>query len=600
MTSLIDLPELPKCLVAHFLSARDGLSLLSTHASMHLGLGRSRPFWEELQRVQFPSSSINRSTNPPSLHNWQTAKDSYLLQAHCNALETGVVRWYPVAPGEADPSDREGHMGCALGDYVVVAGGFAEDHDLYVKDMRVLQSSWQRVSMEGGSSGSVLPLWAYGSSLTALDATRAVRFGGFKGAGYSAETFQVAVLHLHDGPTKRSGAASHNNINNARASVQAGWEIMSCKFADGTVISDTDPHWSRLAARAYHTATMLFGRYLLILGGMQSSGSIMEPLLLDCETWTWYHEGITAAATETTAPTPRHGCSVVADWKRGRLVMFGGGDGSDLLRSGHDNTEVWALDLNGCASSATRDIIASLPWQWHCLHADQPNPEPGEEGEETDMDVTPNDGPNTLSPVEKLNLGRCHAGYRVGEDAVLLAMGSGRPSTNSLLGYNLARDEFVRPTVCGPFLPKARFTFASVYVESMGYLIVHGGFSTRNASEAQGDTVVLDLAPGMPRRPFCQWPVQTTAQPSPAVTNEIAVASRIPGGSTSILDDIISSLMATEASQRPEAAARMYAFLQATQRLGLRPALFLHMIATHRVLLLEDGSIREVEIDPHA
>ena len=42
----------------------------------------------------------------------------------------------------------------------------------------------------------------------------------------------------------------------------------------------------------------------------------------------------------------RHGHSVVLDNRRNRLVLFGGGSGSDLLRSGEDNSEVWELKMN--------------------------------------------------------------------------------------------------------------------------------------------------------------------------------------------------------------------------------------------------------------
>ena len=42
----------------------------------------------------------------------------------------------------------------------------------------------------------------------------------------------------------------------------------------------------------------------------------------------------------------RHGHSVILDGNRNRLLLFGGGSGTDLLRSGRDNSEVWELRMN--------------------------------------------------------------------------------------------------------------------------------------------------------------------------------------------------------------------------------------------------------------
>lgn len=614
MMLFLDLPEEATCHIAHFLPAPDVLNLVSVHPAVHRLFGTSRCFWQGLKRVHYPNNNASLlsdadderaaaslAANNSSGGDWKQAKDAYLLQAHCNSLST--VRWYPAATGRTirtmravQPTAREGHLSCMLGNYVVVTGGYADDAAVYVKDVRST-SSWQRVMPTASSSpppppvdgnagtAIVEPQWAYGATLTALDKTRAVRFGGFQAGGYSSETCQVAVLHLVDTSDTMGDAA-----------LTAHWEIVPCQLPDGGVIADTNVAWSRMAARAYHAATLLFDRYILMLGGMQSSGSVLQPILLDCATWTWYSENLTTPTAFALSPSPRHGCSVVADFlehrrRRGRLVLFGGGSGMDLLRSGHDNTEVWALDANGCASAD--ELHASLPWKWRLLHEDQPNPEANEEEamEETTRDMT-ND-PNRLSPVEKLNLGRCHGGYRVGRDTVLLAFGSGRPTANSLLGYNLARDEFFRISVCGP-LPRARFTFASVFVESLGYVVFHGGFSTQGRFQALSDTVVLDLAPGMQRRQFRLWPVDARAS-YPAVTEEEAVASRVPDGVESpALSHIRSALMSVDEADRPATAARMFDVLQVQQRLGGRAAMFLHLVATGRAELTDDGSMRVV------
>ena len=147
-----------------------------------------------------------------------------------------------------------------------------------------------------------------------------------------------------------------------------------------------------------------------------------------------------------------------------------------------------------------------------------------------------------MSPAEKLTLGRCHGAYRVSPDTILLAFGSGRPTTKSVLGYNLYRDELFRTAVRGP-LPRARFTFASVFLESLGYLVFHGGFSTQERSEALSDTCVLDLAPGMQRRQFRSWPLEAMPQSYPVVTDEHAMALGINGGAGVLMEQLVNALM---------------------------------------------------------
>jgi hypothetical protein len=298
--------------------------------------------------------------------------------------------------------------------------------------------------------------------------------------------------------------------------------------------------------RAYHTATLLFDRYLLVCGGMQGRrGTIWSPMLLDTMTWMWYHRDITDP--DAVEPKPRLGASIVADIEqRNRLVLFGGGSGSDLLRSGHDHFDVWELHFNGCQSAD--QVLTSLPWTWKCLHNHNPNAggddsddeddyeeeenddeeENEEEDNDDDEDIMDNNDDNNdeddndqtattladgggderrrLIGPELLNLGRCHASFRSGRDSVLLAFGSSRPSCNSLLGYRLDSDTYFRPIVQGP-LPQARFTFAAISLaDDLGYLVFHGGFCNIDyEAEALGDMCVLDLAAGL-GRPFDMLP----------------------------------------------------------------------------------------------
>jgi hypothetical protein len=251
-------------------------------------------------------------------------------------------------------------------------------------------------------------------------------------------------------------------------------------------------------------------------------GSVLNEAVLDTKTWTWIGNGNIACGSDSLAsrPSGRHGHSVVLDDSRNRLVLFGGGSGSDLLRSGEDNSEVWELQLG----ESWRDVEKfeeSFPWKWKKLHEDsstknQWNTEnPNGSNEESDSGVSPK-----LTPSESLCLGRCHHGIKISRDTVLLLFGSGRPSTNGLVGYDLKTDVFYRqqqqsqksisPKLPSSlsfgsangavhvegFLPKPRFTGVAAFLEEDGYIITHGGYCSQD-HDTIGTIDVLDLAPGI-------------------------------------------------------------------------------------------------------
>ena len=208
---------------------------------------------------------------------------------------------------------------------------------------------------------------------------------------------------------------------------------------------------------------------------------------MDTRTWKWIETGcITCASDDSSSgrPSGRHGHSVVLDDSRNRLVLFGGGSGSDLLRSGKDNSEVWELQLGENWREKDK-LVESLPWKWKRIHS--------------------NDGNSGLSPSESLCLGRCHNGVKISRDTVLLFFGSGRPSTNGVLAYNLKSDTFFQQqphssSMSGAvdvkgILPKPRFTAIAEYLEKDGYIITHGGYCSQD-HETIGTMDVLDLAPG--------------------------------------------------------------------------------------------------------
>jgi F-box domain len=411
--------------------------------------------------------------------------------------------------------------------------------------------------------------WVYGGTLTTIDVNRAVRFGGFRSGGYSMESSQVAVLEVHR--TKREVQSDNEVGLTAKSRHQqqqqqqqydytASWIVQPCSVAltplggighmgkedESTTqdkdkpknfntarpqpfLSSTDPRirswWHPIASRAYHSSTLLFNRYLLVLGGMKSNRSTFFPIVLDINTWTWYYEGL-IASSEKESPSPRFGHSIIPDFayfsknnkssrtsmaaanstrqQHGRLLLFGGGNGSDLLRSGHDNTEVWELNLHldRCRRLTSTDndndladlnISDSLPWTWSLIHEDPNHPrEPTEDGKANVKQDQATTQPS-LSPSERLMLGRCHHGIKVTSQSAMFLFGSGDPSTNGLLGYDLESDTFLRPKIIGP-LPLPRFTCACSYVAHLGFVLVHGGYSTQ-ITEMTQDVCILDVAP---------------------------------------------------------------------------------------------------------
>jgi hypothetical protein len=395
-------------------------------------------------------------------------KHEYLLQSYCRAVP--VVRWMPLMSSQHAPSHAEGHCACVLAnETIVVTGGYTDDNTI------VHAKAWNTqewLSLEPPE----VPLFSYGATLTTASATTAVQFGGFCNGGYSDETNQVAVLTVVE--------------NTTTGTTSATWDMK--------VTSGLEP---QRVARAYHAATFLQNRYLLVVGGMKVGGCVMDPIVLDTNTWIW-HE-VTTIGEE---PSARHGHSLIHDEKRQRLLLFGGGSGTDLLRSGTDKAQVFELKIG------TDSNLFATPWEWRLLHdvpVDVDDESAGSRGHR-----------ETLSPAERLVLGRCHVGHKVSPDTALFAFGSGRPSTNGLIAYNLANDAFFRPNVRGPG-PIPRFTCASAFLERRGYLFVHGGYATQQGTSVD-DMQVLNLAPALCRNDPT-FAVNPQAQNYPILTDAEAV-----------------------------------------------------------------------------
>jgi hypothetical protein len=131
---------------------------------------------------------------------------------------------------------------------------------------------------------------------------------------------------------------------------------------------------------------------------------------------------------------------------------------------------------------------------------------------------------SNLTPSEALCLGRCHCGLKISPNTALLLLGSGSPSTNGVVAFDLSRDIFVRPRALGA-LPRPRFTFACTALRG-GYVLVHGGFSSQDG-RTLGDSYVLDLAPFVKDREFAILPIDAMAVPHRAITDEDARNGRV-------------------------------------------------------------------------
>lgn len=217
----------------------------------------------------------------------------------------------------------------------------------------------------------------------------------------------------------------------------------------------------------------------------------MNEAVLDTQTWAYVEKTISVGDEK---PSGRHGHSVILDSKRNRLVLFGGGNGTDLLRSGVDNAEVWELKLG---ASWQENFEESFPWVWNKLHSNVDATRIGDDDNESNGNDNIMEDSSSLSAAERLCFGRCHHGVKISMDMALLVFGSGRPSTNGMIGYNLPTETFVRPAVSGP-LPRPRFTGISSFLEEDGYIFFHGGFCSQE-SDSMSDIDILDLAPGLGR-----------------------------------------------------------------------------------------------------
>ena len=530
-TMLLNLPEDAWRTIALHLSPPDILSFLSVHRNINNHLAKnSASFWHQLTALHRDDDDDGSATTSTSCaaNSVRDAKHEFMLQSYKSHLPS--VQWIPLDINRTFPIDaREGHISCVLNTTdtnksLIITGGFSDDESITVVSIpRGIQSynetwGWSTMIPEcrcsfvygatltplpSSSSSSSIDNNADGTTNNNVHIARALRFGGFKSGGYSDETNEVWVLTIRT-------EEQHDDDDDGRISQTANWERIE---TNGTLPRP----------RAYHTATLIHDRYLVVIGGMEWRGSIIDEAILDISTWTWIDISLVCKGE----PKGRHGHSIVWDFRRDRLVLFGGGSGTDLLRSGVDNDEVWQLKMNGVELPSMEEHgTSSKMWEWSKIHGDSTsededdssydNDEDDDEDEEMngtdESSISNNINNNTtanhhnqLSPTETLCLGRCHNGLKVAPDTVLLMFGGGRTNTNGVLGYDLRTDTFLRPKVTGP-LPMPRFTGIASFLDTEGYIFVHGGYNSNQAAGCIQDMNLLDLAPFL-NRPFTSLPV---------------------------------------------------------------------------------------------
>ena len=149
------------------------------------------------------------------------------------------------------------------------------------------------------------PSYVYGASLTALPTLyseipegtephkltatmRAIRFGGFRAGGYSNETSSIFMLTVKQDAIKvgkrgqrrgkrerdydgDGGGEDHRTTRewhwNQPSEIE--WSTIDTTGIEASNNDEEDSSERDFLSRAYHTATLLLDRYLVIIGGMK-------------------------------------------------------------------------------------------------------------------------------------------------------------------------------------------------------------------------------------------------------------------------------------------------------------------------------------------
>ncbi|PNW88074.1 hypothetical protein CHLRE_01g013050v5 [Chlamydomonas reinhardtii] len=179
-------------------------------------------------------------------------------------------------------------------------------------------------------------------------------YGGMQAGGYAAEISSLALLRPFSGDLPGTEDLDP-------ADYEYEWYLPQ--------LSGADP-----GARGYHSACASEdGMRLFVFGGIARRGSTTRLSVIDLRTLT-----VDRPTTTGGGPSPRFGCSLFC--YGGKLWVVGGGNGSDLARSGVDLFDVWTLDLKS--------------WEW--------------------AEVKPANEPH-----DRNAMGRCHASVLLGSKLLM-------------------------------------------------------------------------------------------------------------------------------------------------------------------------------------
>jgi clock-associated PAS protein ZTL len=199
-----------------------------------------------------------------------------------------AVAWRKLTVGGAVEPSRTNFSACAVGNRVVLFGGEGVDmqpmNDTFVLDLSATKPEWRHVNV------SAAPPGRWGHTLSSLNGSRLVLFGGCGGQGLLNDVFILDLDAQH--PTWRE-------IPGIAPPVPRSWHsscaldgtklVVSGGCADsGVLLSDTHlldvtmerPVWREIPAswtppsRLGHSLSVFDGRKILMFGGLAKSGSL--------------------------------------------------------------------------------------------------------------------------------------------------------------------------------------------------------------------------------------------------------------------------------------------------------------------------------------
>lgn len=280
--------------------------------------------------------------------------------------------WAQLSPATS-PGQRE-HVAMAYDSNAhlsVVFGGYDNAHGAYDDTWTWDGSTWVQASATG-------PAGRWSHSL-AYDASRnvLVMFGGYNfGTGFLDETWEwngatwtqactTGPCSTTKPPARRDATLAYDATRhrvvlfggspNGAAALSDTWEWDGTSWTAMCTSGCTPP------AGRWQSASAFTGDGVTVFGGVNGAGGDLA------DTWTWngtaWTEKCTAAPCSSALPPARHDHAVAYDSRRGRLVVYGGYNGSTL-------GDTWEWDGSAWTQSAGTGPGGRF---WHALAFDSQN-----------------------------------------------------------------------------------------------------------------------------------------------------------------------------------------------------------------------------------